>query len=167
MSGYSMFNLTFTALNNDAEGDGKAVSIDGPIITLKNAPPRHLPPSDTTKVHKEGLMIGLPVGLGFVLLVVVGLYFGMRKQRTIGLGNIMGRRNRGYGTRKSKRERLGFGKKGAIRLDESQAPAHTRGDSLGSLVSNGDDDIRPVPHHNHFRDEMERQRTGNQTWKSG
>lgn len=154
-----MFNLSFTALNNDAEGDGKAVAYDGPWITLKNAPSRHLPPSATTKVHKEGLMIGLPVGLGFVLLVVVGLYIGNRKQRTIGLGNIMGRRNRGYGTRKSKRERLGL-KTGAIRLEEREVPAHTRGDSLGSLVSDGDDAIRPAPHHNHFRDEMRRQRDG-------
>jgi hypothetical protein len=156
--GYSMFNLTFAALNNDEEGDGKAVFADGPTITLKNAPPRHLPPSPTTKFHKEGLMIGLPIALAFVLIVVVGLYIGNRKKRTIGLGNIMGRHNRGYGTRKSKRQRLGLGKKGAIRLEEREVPQHTRADSLGSLIS--DDGIRPAPGNNHFRDEIERQRTG-------
>ena len=138
----------------------------GPSIMITNEPATHYSPPDPTKVpNKEGLIIGLPVSLGFVLLVVVGLYFGMRKQRIIGLGNIMGRRNKGYGTGKSRRQRLGLSKKGAIRLEDQEsktairtAPAHSHGDSLGSLVS--DDEIRPAPRGNQFRDEIERQQTG-------
>ncbi|KAF2272857.1 uncharacterized protein EI97DRAFT_198068 [Westerdykella ornata] len=161
LQGYAMFNLTFSAVMVDEDsGNRKAQSFDGPLITLQNEPPRHLPPPEKNKLHKEGLLIGLPVGLGFVLLVVIGLYIGMRKHRIIGLGNIMGRRNRGYGTHKSRRQRLGLGKKGAIHLEDREVPAHRPGDSLGSLVSN-DDDIRPAPRgNNHFRDEIARQKTG-------
>jgi hypothetical protein len=157
-----MFNLTFTALNIDNENPGvKAKSYDGPSITIMNEPPRHLPPSNTTKIQKEGLMIGLPVGLGALFIVVAGTYFGMRKHRTIGLGNIMGRRNRGYGVGKSRRQRLGLGKKGAIALEEREIPGRTRerANSLGSLVSD-DDEIRPAPRGNQFRDEIQRQQTG-------
>ena len=163
--GFDAFNVTLAALNfGGNNANNKAVSYDGPEIMMKNEPASHYPPSEKNKgPNKEGLMIGLPVGLGFVLLVVVGLFFGMRKHRTIGLGNIMGRRNGGYGVGKSKRQRLGLsGKEGAIRLDERKgfrtAPTHNRGESLGSLVS--DDGIRPAPGGNHFRDEIQRQQTG-------
>ncbi|KAF1962954.1 hypothetical protein CC80DRAFT_588441 [Byssothecium circinans] len=167
LQGYTHYNLSFRALNfrlNDPSA--KLDAFDGPQITLTYPSPEHYPPSEKTKFNKEGLMIGLPASFGFVCLVVFGLWFGMRKNRTIGLGNIMGRR-RGYGTGKSRRQRLGLGKKGAIKLEERETGpqyrdvprgGHGRGDSLGSLVS--DDDIRPAPGRNHFRDEMNRQQTG-------
>lgn len=110
-------------------------------------------------------MIGLPVALAFVALVILGLFYGMRKHRTIGLGNIMSRK-RGYGSTKSRRQRLGLGKKGGIHLDEVDVPPeqqyrdndmqpprrdlHTRQESLGSLV--GSDDGRGA-----FRNEVRRQ----------
>jgi hypothetical protein len=134
------------------------------MFTLENEPPRHYAPPPKNKLEKTGLYIGLPLGLAFVVIVVVGLYIGMRKNRIIGVGNVMGRRGKGYGTGKSRRQRLGLGGKGAIRLEDrgapqySDAPRHTRGDSLGSLVS--DDGSRPAPGTNHFRDEIDRQRTG-------
>ncbi|KAF2263185.1 hypothetical protein CC78DRAFT_617865 [Lojkania enalia] len=167
--GYSAYNLTFHAVIFEGDDPTKqATPKDGPQITITDEPPDHYPPPEPTKApNKEGLMIGLPVSLGFVLLVVVGLWFGMRKRRTIGLGNIMGRRNKGYGVGKSRSQRLGLGKKGAIRLEEREIhsmpqytdrapPTHSRGDSLGSLVS--DDEIRPAPKHNQFRDEINRQK---------
>jgi len=83
------------------------------------------------------------------------------------LGNVMGRRGHGYGERKSRRQRVGRGK-GAIRLEEQEirspeyrddARGHARGDSLGSLVS--EDAITPAGGRgNHFRDEVQRQKTG-------
>ncbi|KAF2800502.1 hypothetical protein K505DRAFT_190800, partial [Melanomma pulvis-pyrius CBS 109.77] len=111
MQGYSMYNLTFHLLNYEPAAPERAAStLDGPVITLTNEPPNHYKAPPFNKVpNKEGLLIGLPVTLGFLLIVIVGLYFGMRKHRTIGLGNIMGRR-RGYGVGKSKRQRLGLGK---------------------------------------------------------
>ncbi|CAI6257503.1 unnamed protein product [Periconia digitata] len=165
LQGYDLYNLTFRAVNFDSGNPKKKAEVfDGPMVTLGYAPIEHYPPSRPTQFNKEGLMIGLPVTLGFVLIVVVGLYIGMRKNRIIGVGNIMGRK-RGYGAGKSRRQRMGLGKKGAIRLEDREAsraqytPAngHSRGDSLGSLVS---DDGRPAPGTNHFRDEIQRQQTG-------
>jgi hypothetical protein len=156
-----VYNLTFRALNFTlSKPKENKVVFDGPTITLEHAPAEHYKPSAKTKFNKEGLMIGLPVSLGFVVLVVIGLYVGMRKNRIIGLGNIMSHK-RGYAAGKSKRQRVGLGKKGAIRLEEREAQAQynpTHRDSLGSLVS--DDDTRPAPGRNHFRDEVQRQQTG-------
>lgn len=88
-------------------------------VSIIPKPVDHLPPNiHSGKPSKESLIIALPIVLGFVLLVVLGLLFGLRSQRRIGLGNIMGRR-RGYGTNKSRRQRLGI-KKGAIRLEERE-----------------------------------------------
>lgn len=153
--------MTFVASIFDGK---KTEPYDGPTFMLSHAPPNHYPPPPPNKLDKTGLFIGLPLGLAFVAFVVIGLFVGMRKSRTIGIGNIMGRHNRGYGMGKSRRQRLGLGKKGAIRLEERNVPqygerrGHSRGDSLGSLVS--DDGNRPAPGTNHFRDEIERQRTG-------
>ncbi|KAF2016968.1 hypothetical protein BU24DRAFT_460075 [Aaosphaeria arxii CBS 175.79] len=160
--GYDRFNLSLQAINYDNNEGGKAETFQGPMFLLQDEPTRHYEPPPPTKFNKEGLLIGLPVGLGCMILIIAGLLFGMRKHRQIGLGNIMGRRNRGYGARKSKRERLGLGKKGAIRLEEREAAsdwhdARVRGNSLGSLVS--DDGIRPG-RGNQFRDEIQRQKTG-------
>ncbi|KAF2185185.1 hypothetical protein K469DRAFT_707967 [Zopfia rhizophila CBS 207.26] len=168
MQGYSRYNLTFFALNYEGDDPTKqSTPFKGPTIELRNQPPRHYAPPKPTKMpNKLGLMIGLPVSLGFVFVVVVGLYLGMRSQRKIGLGNIMGRK-KGYGVGKSRRQRMRLGKKGAIRLEEGRAPIrmeyqdaphHGRDNSLGSLVS--DDEIRPAPRGNQFRDEVQRQRTG-------
>ncbi|KAF2866070.1 hypothetical protein BDV95DRAFT_611947 [Massariosphaeria phaeospora] len=166
MQTFDMYNLTFAAVVSEPNNPSAAAkAIDGPSFTLQNEPPHHYEPPKRVGPNKSGLMIGLPVSLGFLLFVIVGLWFGMRKHRTIGLGNVMGRRNRGYGTRKSKRERLGLSKEGAIRLEDREAregaprPQHVRGDSLGSLVSD-DEEIRPAPRGNQFRDEVQRQRTG-------
>ncbi|KAF2470649.1 uncharacterized protein BDR25DRAFT_342938 [Lindgomyces ingoldianus] len=169
MQGYDAYNLTFYAISFEANNPlKKSIPYKGPTVLLTNKPPSHYQPPQRTKTpNKLGLMIGLPVSLGFVVVVVIGLFVGMRKHRTIGLGNIMGRRNKGYGVGKSRRQRMGLGKTGAIRLDNREehprsqyhdAPAHTRGDSLGSLVS--DDGIRPAPRGNQFRDELQRQKTG-------
>lgn len=85
----------------------------------------------------------------------------MRKHRKLSVGSVMGRGGKGYGERKSKRQRLGQ-KKGAIRLEEREVrapqdryrdadeitpaprtteqrwppnyPSHAREESLGSLA---------------------------------
>jgi hypothetical protein len=175
LQGYSQYNLTFYALMFEPnKPEVNAIAYDGPTILLKKQPPNHYKAPDHTKApNKLGLMIGLPVSLGFVALVVIGLFVGMRKHRKIGLGNIMGRRA-GYGAGKSRRQRMGIGKKGAISLqerevarepqyrDEEALPppgrprGHYRENSLGSLVS--EDGIRPAG--NAFRQEVERQQNG-------
>lgn len=123
-------------------------------------------------------MIALPIALGCAAFIVLGLFFGMRKHRVLGVGSIYGHRGRGYGERKSRRQRLGV-QKGAIRLEEREVPPgpryvdedeitsaprtteqrweplnnHRTEESLGSLV----DDNEP----NAFRRELRsQQRTG-------
>lgn len=179
---YASYNLTFEAISYVSKSsNGAATPLTGPSIILTNyqlpAPPKAQLPS------KESLMIALPVALGSCALIVFGLFFGMRKHRKINIDSVMGRGGKGYGERKSKRQRLGV-KKGAIRLEEREAPppqshyrdadeitpaprtdqrwplpgargaAHRREESLGSLV----DDDEP----NAFRKEIKAQRTGRQ-----
>jgi hypothetical protein len=88
-------------------------------VTLAVAPPQHLPaPPPTPAPDRHSLLIALPVSLGAVLLVVLGLFFGMRSHRRIALGSVMGRGRRGYGVGKSRRERMG-GKR-AIKLQDRE-----------------------------------------------
>lgn len=179
LQGYSRFNLSVVMAYYETDAEN-ARTEDGPLLQLRKAPVRHLPPPPHNKLNKEGLTIGLPVGLGVVFLIMGGLFFGMRSQRRIGLGNVMGRKS-GYGARQSRRQRLGLGKKaGAIQLEDRELqprspevkyhdnideirpapirePGHGRDASLGSLVSNGSG---PNNGGNVFRSEIERQRTG-------
>ncbi|KAI9741334.1 MAG: hypothetical protein M1834_003051 [Cirrosporium novae-zelandiae] len=173
-------NLTFYIVEYDPSSTTRNSILNGPTVSLTTAPKTHYSPSPPTSVpNKAGLMIGLPVCLGFVLLVVCGLFIGMRKHRRIGLGNVMGRK-RGYGIGKSRKQRVG--KKGPIRLDEYEAgsrpedpiftgdartagskPAHShaREESLGSLVDSPRvNNFGEAPHDggNAFRDEISRQR---------
>jgi len=119
LQGKSRNKLTLYIIENDPASDQRASARQGPTIELVPRPVEHYKPPPPTPFNKLGLIIGLPVSLGVVLLVVAGLFFGMRKNRRIGLGNVMGSRNGGYGIRQSKIRRLGGGKrKGAPRLGE-------------------------------------------------
>jgi len=183
LQGLNRKNLTLFIIQLDPTPDHRASTMTGPTISLINKPVTHYPaPPPTSKPNKLGLEVGLPVGLGFVIFVLFGLFLGMRKHRKIGLGSVMGSR-KGYGVGKSRRQRVG--KNGAIRLGEREvgvrAPAetgfkdettrgvelqqrqHAREESLDDLVSSptrehfGDD---PRKQGNAFRDEVSRQKTG-------
>lgn len=123
----------------------------------------------------QSLYIALPIVFAFILLCVVGGFLYNRKNRKIGLGNVMGRR-KGYGVGKSRSQRLGLGKKkeGGIQLREQELTAdgqyrdarldspppargvdgHARADSdaLGNFPGSPTEDRTNV-----FRDEMRRQ----------
>jgi hypothetical protein len=87
-------------------------------VTIKPKSDEHLPALIAKpSFDKKSLAIALPCVLVFVILLVLGLFFGMRKHRSIGLGSIMGRG--GYGTNKSRRQRMGI-EKGAIRLENRE-----------------------------------------------
>lgn len=170
LQGYTAYNLTFLAQEYDSAADTTATYYDGPTVQLKAKPPQHYEPPPATKAPNElGLKVGLPVCLGFVALVVAGLFFGMRKQRRIGIGNVMGR-NRGYGSRKSRRQRLGLGRsrKDDVLLQEreiSGLPQYSDhpppANSPLSDVGLGGPAATPTEEgRNAFREEMERQKTG-------
>lgn len=155
-------NMTLIAMEYDPTTSSRSKAYNGPTIALTNAPARHhAPPPHTKAPDRLALMVALPLCLGVVLLVVCGTFIGFRHKRTIGIGNIMGRRNKGYLNRKSRRQRLGLSKKGGIQLREREFSeedmyrddplpepnrgGHNRDVSLGSLVSTDSDRERKVP----------------------
>jgi hypothetical protein len=174
---FSNNTLEFALVSYVTASDHTRPAFEGPTIYLSEKAATHFKPPPHTKLpDKLSLLIGLPVGLGALLIVLFGLYCGMKKHRHIDVAAIMGKR-KGYGTGKSRRQRLG--KKGAIRLEErevlqTRAPGartageddeirgvprvrgHAREESLGSLVSDGGHGRQG----NAFREEIEKQRTG-------
>ncbi|PGH27299.1 hypothetical protein AJ80_01009 [Polytolypa hystricis UAMH7299] len=121
-------NLTVYLVELDPNSDARAKPVTGPIISLVNKPVKHYPPPPPTPPPtKLGLMVGLPIGLGAFCLIVFGLCYGMRKHRRIGLGNIMGGKTKGYGSGRSRVERLGGRRRGGpsatIRMEDLDDPA--------------------------------------------
>jgi hypothetical protein len=92
--GFSMYNFTFHLQNFEPSAPERpAFTFDGPDFMLTNEPPTHYKAPAFTKVpDKAGLLIGLPVTLGVLVLGIVAIYFGMKKHRSFGVGNIWGRR---------------------------------------------------------------------------
>ncbi|KIW06320.1 uncharacterized protein PV09_02784 [Verruconis gallopava] len=111
--------LEFALIAYQPVSEHTARPVDGPTVFLSKSS-SHYPPPPTTKLPDNvSLYVGVPLGVGGLIFVLLGLYFGMRKHRHIDIKGIMARRNRGYGARKSRRERLGL-KKGVIRLEERE-----------------------------------------------
>ncbi|KAF9890163.1 hypothetical protein FE257_006324 [Aspergillus nanangensis] len=98
--------LTLYIIEFEPTSGHRASARQGPTITLHSKTADHYKPPPAVPVNKTALYIGLPVGLGVCILVVAGLYFGMRDRRRIGLGNVMGNRRTGYGIGKSKHQLL-------------------------------------------------------------
>ncbi|KAF7586920.1 hypothetical protein BBP40_008012 [Aspergillus hancockii] len=107
LQGKRQNKLTLYLVELDPASGTRASVRKGPMITLHPKPTEHYKPSPPMAFNKAALYIGLPVSLGVVIIVVAGLFFGMRKSRRIGLGSVMGSRGKGYGVRKSKSQRLG------------------------------------------------------------
>ncbi|PYH45220.1 DUF4448 domain-containing protein [Aspergillus saccharolyticus JOP 1030-1] len=99
--------LTLYIIELDAVSDKRASARQGPTILLHLRPTEHHKPSPQLPFNRLALYIGLPVSLGIVVLVVAGLYFGMRESRRIDLAKIKVSRGKGYGIAKSKDQRLG------------------------------------------------------------
>ncbi|KKZ61961.1 hypothetical protein EMCG_03554 [[Emmonsia] crescens] len=127
LHGQSRNNLSVHIVEHSPGSNDRAKMVAGPIVSLVPKPGKHHPPPPPTPVpNKMALAIGLPVALCVFFLILLGLYFGMSKNRRIGLGNIMGSRSKGYGGGKSRIERLGGrGRRGsagaaaaAVRLGE-------------------------------------------------
>ncbi|KAH0542652.1 hypothetical protein FGG08_002975 [Glutinoglossum americanum] len=182
-------NLTFY-LVKVGSNEVQPTVIQGPTISLIKKPAQHYPPPPRTKAPSGlSLEIGIPVALVFIFVVVCGLWIGMRKHRTIGLGNINIGRNKGYGVGQSRRQRIKRSKKAGpiqlgddtmaeprgdgfrdhpiddVELAERQARprGHIRDDSLGSLADSPTQGTFRQDQrrgNNAFRDEVARQKTG-------
>ena len=157
-------SLRMTLVANSPDGDEPAKVLPGPTITVAKPEPTHLAPPPPTTINEQGLKIGLPVAAGVVLLVLAVVFFSTRHHRVIGLGNVMGRRHKGYGVRKSRRQRVG--KHSPVGISETElddAPVTNFRDDPNDGIEMHDryKDIEATwKEGNVFRDEMERQRTG-------
>lgn len=172
LKGQSWNNITlFLYPSNPAANEPQ--SFTGPTVMVTNRPPTYYRQPKTPAPKGKTLYIALPAVFGAIILIVCGTHLWNRHNRRIGLGNVMGRR-KGYGTGKSKTQRIGFRKKdkAAIKLreqeltadgqyrdvpqdrDSPKAAGRPRADSdaLGSLAGSPTEE-RP----NYFRDEMRRQ----------
>ncbi|RDI82028.1 hypothetical protein Vi05172_g7940 [Venturia inaequalis] len=172
--------LIFGLVSYTPISDHTARPFVGPTVYLSKKPATHYsPPPVNTLPDNTSLLIGLPLGLGALFFVMLGLFFGMRQHRKISITEIKAAltKKKGYGASKSKRQRLGL-KKGAIRLEEReimvpnrreytddevrsmpprfQGGGHEREESLGSLVSESEG----LQGNNTFREEIEKQKRG-------
>lgn len=110
LQGKSQSALTLYIIELDLVSDRRASVQQGPTVILRHKPAEHWRPSPQLPFNRIALYIGLPVSLAVVVAVVLGLFFGMRNRRRIGIGNIMGSRGSGYGVGKSRDQRMGQSK---------------------------------------------------------
>ena len=118
LQGKARNNLTLYIVDDDPVVDQRANIVDGPAISLVHEPAQHYTPPPPTKApNRLGLVLGLPIGLGFFAIILCGLCIGMRKHRKIGLTNVTGGKIRRYTDQRSRIERLGGSRTNkAIRL---------------------------------------------------
>ncbi|KAL1864961.1 hypothetical protein Plec18167_009570 [Paecilomyces lecythidis] len=134
LQGKARNNLTLYIIENEPTSNQRASYRQGPRVELMHRRVEHYKPPPPTPYNKLGLILGLPISVSAVLLVVAGLYFGMRKNRRIGLGNVMGPGNHGYGIRQSKIQRLGR-RRAAVNMSEFENPEQYRDDPEGTVDS--------------------------------
>ena len=177
LKGHKINNVTISLLSSLKGSGVKTESTALPVALTQPGFPVNPAPKAP---QGETLTIALPVALGTVFLLVVGLCIWNRKTRRIQLGNVMGRGQRGYTGRRA-RGRMMARKDPGIRLnahplsparvaadhpdytDEAPRPGVDRRDSdgLGSLAGSPVDETfqqQGSTGSNAFRDEIERQR---------
>ena len=117
-------NLTFLLVQKDATPSSQPSFVRGPTISLTKKPVEHLQPSPPNRVSKLGLAVGLPLSLLVVSVIVLGVLYGIRRTRRLGLASLsVGRRRGGYGIGQSRRERTRVDKDG-VRLDDTSHHRH-------------------------------------------
>ncbi|KAE8352351.1 hypothetical protein BDV28DRAFT_135229 [Aspergillus coremiiformis] len=134
-------DLTLYLIELDPASGMRASVRKGPMITLHRRPVEHYKPSPPMAFNRMALFIGLPISLGVVIIVVAGLFFGMRDSRRIGLGSIMGSRDGGYGIGKSKDQRLRRGRGEVYRSDTASALKKYMDDADSSLSEVADSEL--------------------------
>lgn len=168
LQGHASNNLTLYIVSLDnTNPDAVSQSFTGPTVMATKKPVTYYHQPHAQAPSGASLYIAIPLIVAFVIACLIGVCWWNRKERKIALGNIMGR-NRGYGERKTKRQRLGLGKnKRGVVAEEQElvsegiyrdAPVreevfHRRdNEDLGSLVGTPTEERT-----NYFRDEMRRQ----------
>ncbi|ODA76150.1 hypothetical protein RJ55_08433 [Drechmeria coniospora] len=164
LKGKRVNNVTITLLSSIMGSVEKNKSVALPV-SLTAPGLDHTTP---TKVPSGGaLVIALPIVLGAIALIVIGLFLWHRKTRRIQLGNIMSRSRHGYNGHKHRSLFRRHGKDEGIPLDSSPPPVDYHdlpeqprrdSDALGSLASSPDRAIFDQDQErNAFREEVARQ----------
>ncbi|OGM41121.1 hypothetical protein ABOM_010179 [Aspergillus bombycis] len=112
-----------------------------PMITLHPKPVEHHKPSPPMTFNKTALFIGLPVSLSIIIIVVAGLFFGIRESRRIGLRSVMGPRGKGYEVGKSKSQRLRKSRSEFYRSTAASALEKYTDDTDSGLAEVADPDL--------------------------
>lgn len=161
-------NLTITLITSVRGSKQKNESESALPVTIQ----KHFPPEDKAGSVPKGqtLYIALPAVFGSILLLVVGGCLWNRKTRRIQLGNVMGRRNKGYTGRSTRRMFRPRNKDNDISLDVRPIGGGEYHDDLPSRPGRGSDELgslagTPVEDRfrddaapgNAFRDEIQRQ----------
>jgi len=120
---FNNITLFFFPVNPSASEPERII---GPTLMVTTRPPQYYQQRPTKAPETRDLYIALPCVFGFILLCVCGGAITHRKNRRVGLGNVMGRR-KGYGTGKSKVQRLGLrgtNREEEIQLRDQELTAH-------------------------------------------
>ena len=157
LQGQSSNNITLYFFPVNADFD-EPVRVTGPTVTV-TMKPLDIHHQEPAKVPtNQSLYIALPTVFGFILLCVVGGFFWNRKSRKISIGSVIGGK-RGYGTGKSKAQRMGLTPKNGISIqlqdqEASSGAVHVRhsSEALGSLAGTPTEEKK-----NYFREELQRQ----------
>ncbi|PQE20736.1 hypothetical protein CJF30_00002061 [Rutstroemia sp. NJR-2017a BBW] len=146
LKGMHSNNVTLFITSTDST---VASSVRGPTLMVTTSPsPEPYRQPKAKSPNGASLFIALPVVLAFILLCLFGTCYWNYKHRTIGLGNVMGRRN-GYGSGQSRSQRLGLGRK-----SKKDQGILLREQELTSEGQYKDIPTRTEDPAMHFRDEM-------------
>lgn len=178
LQGKSRNNISLSLVVHDTgAGSSEPEIIPGPIISITTPPVEHLPGIKSSPPNRLGLEIGIPVGIGFFVLMLFLFWYGVKNHTKLDLKGLRDRRRKGYGVGKSRRQRMG--KKGPIRMDDSEVALggeafrddpenglelqqrhYVREESLGSLADSparhGFGDEHSPTRANTFRNEISR-----------
>jgi hypothetical protein len=111
----------------------------GPTIILSSKPsPPKIDTSERPKPSFLGLVIGLPLMATFILLMICGTHFCMRRQRQVGPISIGGGRRHfqkrpGYSGRSGRRAKMATGGEASYRDEPARARSETSDFELASV----------------------------------
>lgn len=167
-----------------SSSDGPDQLKDGPNLTLIKDPSTASSGKDPNKL---GVKVGVPFAMAFLVVVLLLLCLGTRKQRRNAWNKISGSRSSGYLASRSRGQRNGGGiqlrddnigeghfrdepDRGGVELQDRDSRRHYPGDSsFGSLGSSPTQEGfggRTPGGSNAFRDEISRQRGGDRNvWR--
>ena len=177
-------NITTFIVSDPEDPNEAPITQTGPTLTLVKDPSSASSGKDNNKL---GVKVGVPFAMAFLIVVLLLLCLGTKKQRRNAWNKIGGSRSSGYLANRSRGQRTGGGiqlreddvgggrfrdepDRDGVELQNRDGRRHYSGDSsLGSLGSSPTQESfggRAPGGSNAFRDEISRQRGGDRdVWR--